>query len=81
MAHWGEKTTRDSTRWRFLGPWVCAVQVLRARSWEGAAKRLLWVWKDEFASQGIRVSLLHQGTASDTGNSMGFGIDDENWGP
>lgn len=48
------------------------VQVLRARSWEGATKELFAaVWKDEFVRQGIRVAILHQGTASVTRNGMG----------
>lgn len=38
------------------------------------------VWKDVFPTQGIRVAiLLHQGTASDTGNSMGTGTDTGDW--
>lgn len=36
--------------------------------------------KDELAGRELRVAIFHQGTVSDTGNSLGFGTEDENQG-
>lgn len=37
-------------------------------------------WKNEFARQGISVAILHQGTVSDIGNSLGTRKEVENQG-
>ena len=63
-----------------LGTWLCRGLESGAGK-EPQRNSLPQVWKDVFPRQGIRVAiLLHQGTASDTGNSMGTGTEDENWG-